>query len=79
MPRNLDRRVEVLTPVTDVTLQARLDEVLDVELRDDVLAWSLGPDGEWTRVPKGGEVETHVALQRSTVARAALTVSASVV
>src|SRR5690606_26761871 len=28
MPRNLDRRVEVLTPIDDVDLKARLDEVL---------------------------------------------------
>ena len=79
MPRNLDRRVEVLTPVSDVALQARLDEVLDVELRDDVLAWSLGPDGRWTHAPPGGEIESHVELQRRTVARAAQAVSASVV
>ena len=79
MPRNLDRRVEVLTPVSEVALQQRLDEVLDVELRDDVLAWSLGPDGRWTRAPEGGELESHVELQQRTVARAAQAVSASVV
>ncbi|MDD9370428.1 MAG: RNA degradosome polyphosphate kinase [Acidimicrobiales bacterium] len=79
MPRNLDRRVEVLTPVSDVALQQRLDEVLDVELRDDVLAWSLGPDGRWTRAPEGGEIDSHVELQQRTVARAAQAVSASVV
>jgi polyphosphate kinase len=71
MPRNLDRRVEVLTPVVDPDLQARLDEVLDVELRDDVLAWTLGPDGTWTRAPEGGEVDSQVELQRLTTARSA--------
>ncbi|MGH9193190.1 MAG: RNA degradosome polyphosphate kinase, partial [Acidimicrobiales bacterium] len=45
MPRNLDRRVEVLTPVVEPELQQRLDEVLEVELADDVLAWTMGPDG----------------------------------
>jgi polyphosphate kinase len=79
MPRNLDRRVEVLTPVSEVALQQRLDEVLDVELRDDVLSWSLGPDGRWTRAADGGELESHVELQQRTVSRAAQTVSASVV
>jgi polyphosphate kinase len=79
MPRNLDRRVEVLTPVTDLGLQARLDEVLDIGLRDDVLAWTLGPDGRWTRAPEGGEVESHTELQRRTVDRAARSVTASVV
>ena len=71
MPRNLDRRVEVLTPVVDPDLQARLDEVLDVELRDDVLAWTLSPDGTWTRAPEGGEVDSQVELQRLTTARSA--------
>ena len=40
MPRNLDRRVEVLVPVDDPELQHRLQEMLDVELADDVLAWN---------------------------------------
>jgi polyphosphate kinase len=71
MPRNLDRRVEVLTPVVDPDLQARLDEVLDVELRDDVLVWTLQPDGTWTRAPEGGEVDSQVELQRLTTARSA--------
>ena len=70
MPRNLDRRVEVLTPVHDPALQARLDELLDVELADDVLAWTMGPDGAWTRVAPGGEVETHARLQEVTSERA---------
>jgi polyphosphate kinase len=71
MPRNLDRRVEVLTPVEDPELAARLREVLDVELADDVLAWTLGADGRWTRVPPGGEVETHARLQQLTSERLA--------
>jgi polyphosphate kinase len=80
MPRNLDRRVEVLTPVVDSDLQARLDEILDVALRDDVLAWTLDAEGRWTRVPPGGEVESHLVLQQLTMARAARTaVSTSIV
>ncbi|HEX5367567.1 MAG TPA: RNA degradosome polyphosphate kinase [Acidimicrobiales bacterium] len=79
MPRNLDRRVEQLVPITDPGLQARLDEVLALELRDDVLAWTLGPDGVWTRAAAGGTVDTHVELQRLTTARAARASAASVV
>jgi polyphosphate kinase len=71
MPRNLDHRVEVLTPVTEPDLQARLDEIIDVELADDVLAWTLGPDGRWTRAPEGGTNEAQLRLQALTVARAA--------
>jgi polyphosphate kinase len=50
MPRNLERRVEVTVPVLDPTLRARLDEILQTELEDDVLAWDLGSDGAWTKV-----------------------------
>jgi polyphosphate kinase len=69
MPRNLDRRVEVLTPVVEPQLQERLDDVLQVELADDVLAWTLGPDGRWTRVAPGGSIETHTRLQELTTER----------
>jgi polyphosphate kinase len=79
MPRNLDRRVEVLTPVVDPDLQARLGEVLDAALRDDVLAWSLAPDGRWTRCPVGGEVESQALLQRVTTERAVRSATASIV
>ena len=47
MPRNLDRRVEALTPVTGASLQDRLREILAVDLADNVLAWTLRPNGTW--------------------------------
>jgi polyphosphate kinase len=50
MERNLDRRVEAMTPVKDAALAARLGHVLAVMRRDDRRAWTLGQDGEWTRV-----------------------------
>ncbi|MDQ3293201.1 MAG: polyphosphate kinase 1 [Actinomycetota bacterium] len=72
MPRNLDRRVEALVAVTEPPLQQRLQEILDVNLADDVLAWTLGPDGRWARVgdPATGTVDTHLRLQELAVARA---------
>ncbi len=69
MPRNLDRRVEALVPVVDPELTLRLQELLDLELADDVLAWNLGADGDWVRVPPGGSIETHLELQARTVSR----------
>ena len=51
MPRNLDRRVEVVVPVTDSLLRGRLQEILNTCLADDLLAWELRPDGSWSRVP----------------------------
>jgi len=70
MPRNLDRRVEVLIPVEDPDLQFRLDEILDVVLADDNLAWELGPDGTWRRVGPGDGVDCHQTLQDLALARA---------
>ena len=52
MPRNLDRRVEVLYPVSAPDLRARLDQILAIDLADDELAWELHPDGHWTKVPR---------------------------
>jgi polyphosphate kinase len=66
MPRNLDRRVEALVPVTSPELQDRLQEIFDVELADRALAWELGPDGAWQRVPEPGTsepIDVHVRLQ----------------
>jgi polyphosphate kinase len=51
MERNLDRRIEVLVPVEDPELQARLLEILDLVLADDTNSWSLGADRRWRRVP----------------------------
>jgi polyphosphate kinase len=51
MERNLDRRVEAAVPVSDPELQERLASIVEAELADDTLAWELGPDGTWTKVP----------------------------
>jgi polyphosphate kinase len=63
MERNLDRRVEVVLPISDPKLRQRLDEILDVNLADDSLAWELGPDGGWVRVQGTREIATHQALR----------------
>ena len=59
MPRNLDRRVEAVVPVTDPRLRHRLQEILDISLADDVLAWELGPDGSWRRVSTVRGLNSH--------------------
>ena len=63
MPRNLDRRVEALVPVDEPELQDRRDEILEVNLADDTLAWELHPEGHWTRVHGPDGVDTHLRLQ----------------
>ncbi|MGH9189753.1 MAG: RNA degradosome polyphosphate kinase [Acidimicrobiales bacterium] len=70
MPRNLDHRVEVVTPVTEPRLRDRLQEILDVNLADDTLAWELGPDGRWAKVPTVVGVNTHLQLQELALKRA---------
>jgi polyphosphate kinase len=50
MPRNLDRRVEVCVQVDDRHARERLAEVLQANLDDDRLSWTLGADGRWVRV-----------------------------
>jgi polyphosphate kinase len=69
MPRNLDRRVEALTPIDDPELQDRLDRVLEVDLEDDVLAWAQH-DGGWTKIAGDGRMETHLELQEQARKRA---------
>jgi polyphosphate kinase len=64
MPRNLDRRVEAVVPVSQPHLQARVRQVLDVALSDDELAWELLPDGAWRKVPTTVGVNSHVTLAR---------------
>jgi polyphosphate kinase len=70
MDRNLDRRVEAVVPVEDPQLRARLDEMLTLTLSDDVLAWELGPDGCWSKVPTKEGIDSQVALQQLAVDRA---------
>jgi polyphosphate kinase len=59
MPRNLDRRVEAVVPVTDTKLRQRLARIFETLLADDVLAWELGPDGSWRKVPTVGGLNSH--------------------
>ena len=70
MGRNLDRRVEVLVPVHDPELQARLFEVLDLVFADDTNAWILGSDRRWRRVPNVHGVNSQARLKELAIERA---------
>jgi polyphosphate kinase len=69
MRRNLDRRIEVLAPVRDRRLAARLLEVLDLALADDTNAWEL-VDDRWHRVPTTRSVSLQDRLKELALARA---------
>lgn len=56
MPRNLDRRVEILFPVEDENLKAQVIHILEVELEDNVKAHILQPDGTYEKEDKRGKV-----------------------
>ena len=54
MPRNLDRRVELLVPVDDAASRRRLVRILQTHSRDTVNAWQLHSDGRYQRVAPAG-------------------------
>ena len=71
MPRNLNRRVEVVCPVNDPKLRRFLrDVVLDAYLRDNVNARELKPDGSYQRVyptPEDEEFDSQMYFEGRSV------------
>ena len=55
MPRNLDRRVEIVFPVEDEEIKKEIRHVLDLEFRDNVKAHILQPDGTCVKPDKRGK------------------------
>lgn len=55
MPRNLDKRVEILFPVEDPALQEEIHNILDIQLADTKKAHLLMPDGTYVKVDQRGK------------------------
>lgn len=55
MPRNLDRRVEILFPIENESLKKEVMHVLDIQLQDTVKAQVKHPDGTYERVDRRGK------------------------
>lgn len=76
MERNLDRRVEVVTPVEDHEAQARMARIIEVMLADDRRSWQLQRDGAWIRTEivqsVEGTVDTFAVLKEDAATAAAL-------
>ncbi|MCI7097352.1 MAG: RNA degradosome polyphosphate kinase [Lachnospiraceae bacterium] len=56
MPRNLDRRVEIMFPVEDPALKEEVKEILRVTLADNLKARFLQPDGSYEKVDRRGKI-----------------------
>jgi polyphosphate kinase len=68
MERNLDRRIEALTPVYDRRLKSRLLDVLDLTFKDDTNTWILGSDRRWRRLTSTTGFNVQTALKDQAVA-----------
>ena len=56
MPRNLDKRVEIVFPVEDEKLKEEVKHILEMQLADNVKAHVLQPDGKYEKIDKRGKV-----------------------
>ncbi len=62
MPRNLDRRVEIMFPILDESLKEKAMHILEVQLEDNMKAHVLQPDGSYAKTDKRGK--TRVCAQQ---------------
>lgn len=72
MPRNLERRVEILFPIEKEELKAQIMHILQNQLRDTVKAHILQPDGSYEKIDRRGKetFQSQDAFCREAVAAA---------
>lgn len=73
MTRNLDKRVELMTPIDEPALREELEHILDTGFKDTVKARELGADGSYHRIhPDAGEkpVRSQEKLYKESLAKA---------
>jgi polyphosphate kinase len=65
MPRNLIRRIEILTPITEVGLVQKIKQILSLQLQDNVLRWKLKSSGEYKHVKQNNDkvINNHEILE----------------
>ena len=62
MPRNLDKRVEILFPVEDPVLQQEIKHILGTQLADTKKAHLLMPDGTYEKVGQRGKTALNCQM-----------------
>lgn len=70
MPRNLNRRVEAITPIEDPDLTKELQEIMGILLSDNRQAWDLQSDGQYIQrrpVDNAPELGSHKILMETSV------------
>ncbi len=68
MTRNLNRRIELMTPIKNKELKERIYNILTLQLADNQLRWLLQSDGKYIKVtPKDGEklINSQELLEKS--------------
>ncbi len=55
MRRNLDRRVEAVTPIEEGELKKQLEDILDIYFKDNIDAWEMQSNGEFIQKMQAGE------------------------
>jgi polyphosphate kinase len=64
MTRNLEKRIELLTPAIDQKVSHKMLEILKLQIADDVQARELGADGEYIKlIPKDGGLDSQKILE----------------
>jgi polyphosphate kinase len=64
MPRNLIRRIEIMTPIIEPKLQQKIKQILSLQLKDSKLRWKLKSSGEYKQVKQGDTlVNNHDILE----------------
>jgi len=65
MPRNLIRRIEILTPITEKALVQKIKQILSLQLQDNVLRWKLKNSGEYKHIKQNDDkvINNHEILE----------------
>lgn len=67
MSRNLTRRIELMTPITETHLANKLEQILILQLADNRLRWRLHADGSYTKFTEGEKsINSHEILEEHT-------------